>query len=323
MKISNLEFKNNIFLAPLAGVSDKVFRKICSEMGSGLCYTEMVSAKGLYYGSENTKELLSVLHGEKKAAAQIFGSDPYIMAKTCDKLNEREDIVLIDINMGCPVQKIVKNGEGSALMKDIDLACDIVKQVKKASVKPVTVKIRKGFDEQDINAVEFSKALEQAGADAIAVHGRTRQQMYSGKSDMEIIKKVKDILSIPVIGNGDIFNCFDAKNMMEYTNCDGIMVARGALGNPFIFKQINKYFETGEILKIKDFEKIEMAIKHLSQAVEEFGEKRAVREMRKHINWYIKGINNATKVKNLVNVEQSYEKVIFILEEYKHNLENI
>lgn len=268
MKIGNLTFENNIFLAPMAGVTDISFRGLCKEMGCGLVYTEMVSAKALYYGSENTQTLLRIADEEKPVAAQIFGREPDVMARICEEyLNNRKDICIIDINMGCPAPKIVKNGEGSALMKEPELAYDIVRTIKKVSTKPVTVKFRKGFDEDNINAVEFAKGMEQAGADAIAVHGRTRKQMYQGKADWDIIKRVKDSVSIPVIGNGDVFSPEDAIRMKRTTNCDGIMIARGSQGNPWIFRQINNLLNGEVIQEVSDNEKIEMCIRHYELAI--------------------------------------------------------
>lgn len=320
MKISELEFYNNVFLAPLAGVTDIIFRGICKEMGCGLVYTEMVSAKALYYGSENTKELIKVSAKESPIAVQIFGSEPLIMAKACDYFNDNKDICLIDINMGCPAPKIVKNGEGSALMKNPELAASIVKEVKKASIKPVTVKFRKGFDDSNINAVEFAKRLEDAGADAVTVHGRTREQMYEGRADWDIIKQVKKQISIPVIGNGDIFSAEDALEITRKTHCDGIMIARGALGNPWIFREINQAIKGDKIIKPSIEEKIDLCIKHIKLSIDCYGENRAVREMRKNISWYLKGLKNSTNIKNKINSENNSNAVMEILKDYKMEL---
>lgn len=320
MKIGNLEVKNNIFLAPLAGVTDISYRGICKSMGASLVYTEMISAKALYYGSKKTQEMLSFSNEEKPVGVQLFGSEPKVMAEVCRTFNENNDICVIDINMGCPAPKIVKNGEGSALMKNVKLAGEIVQEMKKVCTKPVTVKFRKGFDEEHINAVEFAKAMESAGADAITVHGRTRAQMYEGKADWDIIRKVKEAVKVPVIGNGDVFFAKDALALIDYTRCDGVMVARGAMGNPWIFRQIKQYFNNEDVIYPTDEEKIDMCIKHLKLALHYHGEAKAVREMRKHISWYIKGIKNCTEIKNKINTEKCSENVIKILTEYKNAL---
>jgi tRNA-dihydrouridine synthase B len=322
MNISNLQFDNEVFLAPMAGVTDIAFRGVCKKMGCGLVYTEMVSAKGLFYNSKNTEVLMKISEEEKPVALQIFGSDPKIMAHACEVFNTMEDICIVDVNMGCPVPKIVKNGEGSALMRDPKLAAEIVKEMKKVSKKPVTVKFRKGFDSNNVNAVEFAKHLEAAGADTIAVHGRTREQMYEGKADWNIIKEVKKSVNIPVIGNGDVFCAEDAIKLKEVTNCDGIMVARGAMGNPWIFQQIHEGLKGNEISYPSAIDKIEMCILHLNLAMKYFDEPKAVREMRKQIAWYIKGLKYCTDIKDKVNSMTRYDDVLNILEEYKSELSN-
>ncbi|MBU3158846.1 tRNA dihydrouridine synthase DusB [Clostridium frigoris] len=323
MRISNIEFKNDVFLAPMAGITDIAFRGLCKELGCGLLYSEMVSAKGLYYGSSNTESLMRISDEEKPIAIQIFGNDPKIMASACEIFNTRDDIDIVDVNMGCPVHKIVKNGEGSALMKNPKLAAQIIKEMKKVSVKPVTVKFRKGFDSNSINAVEFAKYMEDAGIDAITVHGRTREQMYEGKADWDIIRAVKESVKVPVIGNGDIFSVEDAKRIKEITNCDAIMIARGAMGNPWIFREIMQAINKEEVIYPKQGEKIDMCIRHLDLAVKYYEESKAVREMRKHTAWYIKGISNCTEIKNKINTKKNYVEVKELLLEYKEFLKSV
>lgn len=321
MKIKDLEFNNNVFLAPMAGVTDISFRGLCKEMGCGLVYTEMVSAKALYYESDNTKQLMRTSEEETPVAIQMFGNDPKIMAHAVDKyFNRRDDFCVVDINMGCPAPKIVKNGEGSALMENIPLAMEIIREVKRASIKPVTVKFRKGFRNDNINAVDFAKALEQAGVDAITVHGRTREQMYEGKADWDIIGSIKKAVNVPVIGNGDVFSAEDAYELVNKTNCDGIMVARGSMGNPWIFRQIQQKLN-GESVKYPTAkEKLELCIRHYELALKYDGDYKAVREMRKHAAWYIKGLKYCTDIKNKINLQDDPLKVIEVLKDYKEAL---
>lgn len=291
---------NPFFLAPLAGITDAVMRELCSSMGASLTYTEMVSAKGIYYQDNKTEKLLYIPKGARKTAIQIFGSDPRIMGEATYKLNSRDNFSL-DINIGCPAPKIVKNGDGAALMRDPDLIYKIVLQVVKNTDKPVTVKIRKGWDDESVNALVVSKAAEDAGASAIAIHGRTREQFYSGVADWEIIREVKEASSVPIIGNGDVKSPEDAKKMMEKTGCDYVMIGRAALGNPWIFRELNASYNGLESLKPSEDEKFEMMDRHLLGLIDLKGEYIAVREMRKHISWYVKGMKNAAKIRNIVN----------------------
>ena len=308
MKIGNIETKNNVFLAPMAGVTDLVFRVICKEMDCGMVYSEMVSAKGVQHNNKNTKELLKVDEMERPVAMQMFGSDPEIMAEMARKLNEYEDIDILDINMGCPAPKIVKNGEGSALTLNPKLVGEIISAVSKASEKPVTVKFRKGFDADHINAPEFAQIMEENGAAAVAVHGRTRVQYYTGQADWDIIRDVKNAVSIPVIGNGDIFKGEDAVKMRDYTGCDGIMVARGAKGNPWIFREV-KAALSGQPIPERPTEEevIYMLLRHAQLSVQYKGEKMGIREMRKHTAWYTTGMHGSSTLRNKVNQVETFD----------------
>ena len=315
MKIGNVELKNNIFLAPMAGVTDLPFRILCKEMGCGLVYSEMVSAKGILYGSKNTEKLLEVDESERPVAVQLFGNDPEILGAMAKKI-EPYNIDIIDVNMGCPAPKIVKNGEGSAVTLNPERVGEIVHSLVTSQKKPVTIKFRKGFDDDHINAVEIAKIAEANGASAVAVHGRTREQFYSGKADWDIIKEVKNAVSIPVIGNGDIVTPEDAKRMFDYTGCDAIMIGRGAQGNPWIFKRIVHYMETGEILPEPTAkERVEKALRHAKMLIEYKGEYIGVREMRKHLSWYIKGCSGASELRGLINTAESYEEMEKLLYE--------
>ena len=316
MKIGNVELKNKVFLSPMAGVTDLPFRLICKEQNCGMLYTEMINAKALCYDDKNTKKMLNIEYEEHPVAVQIFGSDPEFMGRAAEIMNAYPNEIL-DINMGCPAPKVVKNGDGSALMKNPKLTEEVLKSVVKNSTKPVTLKIRKGWDDNSVNAVEIAKIAEASGISALAIHGRTREQYYSGNADWDIISEIKNAINIPVIGNGDVFSVEDARNMLNKTGCDAIMIGRGAQGNPWIFKRINHYMETGEILPEPTLEeKINTAIKHLNLAVKEHGEYVAVREMRKHIAWYLKGLKGSAKVRDEINKITSYEEVITRLNEY-------
>lgn len=315
MNIGNVSLDNRVFLSPMAGVTDLPFRLICKQKGCGMLYTEMINAKALCYNDENTKKMTKIEDEEHPIAIQIFGSEPEYMGRAAEILNSHSNEIL-DINMGCPAPKVIKNGDGSALMKNPKLAEQVMKAVVENSTKPVTLKIRKGWDDNSVNAVEIAKIAEQAGISALAIHGRTREQYYSGKADWDIIKEIKDSISIPVIGNGDVFEIEDAINMLEKTNCDAIMIGRGAQGNPWIFNRINHYMQTGEILaKPTAEEKISTAIEHMKLAVAEHGEYVAVREMRKHIGWYIKGLKNSARYRDEINKLTDCESVIMKLKE--------
>ncbi len=324
LKIGNIELKENVVLAPMAGVTDITYRTICKEMGAGLVYTEMVSAKGLYYNDIKTKRLMKINEKNRPVSLQIFGSDPDIMAYVVENcINERKDIDIIDVNMGCPTPKIVKNGDGSALMKNPELAGEIINKIKKISKKPVTVKIRAGWDSKSINAVEFAKKLEYNGADLIAVHGRTREQFYTGKADYNIIKEVKENVNVSVIGNGDIFTPEDAVKMINDTNCDGVMVGRGILGNPWLIKNIIKIFNNDYDFYVPTAaDKIEIIKKHADMLVKELDEKIAILEMRKFAAWYMKGMKGSSEARNKINKISRTTDLYNILNEYMENLNN-
>lgn len=309
LKIGNISLDGNIVLAPMAGVTDLPFRLLCKEQGAGLLCMEMVSAKGIMYNNKNTKFLLTIDERERPVSLQLFGSDADIISEQAKRIEELPFDIL-DINMGCPVPKIVNNGDGSALMKNPLLAGEIIEKTARAIQKPVTVKIRKGFDEEHINAVEMAHIAQESGAAAIAVHGRTREQYYSGKADWEIIRKVKEAVKIPVIGNGDVWTPQDAIDMRKQTGCDGVMIGRGAQGNPWIFKQILHYEQTGELLeKPSPQEVTEMILRHAKMQMEFKGEYTGMREIRKHAAWYTAGYKNSAKLRGKINETETYEEL--------------
>ncbi len=322
LQIGNVTLKNNLILAPMAGVTDLPFRLLCKEQGAGLLCMEMVSAKAILYKNKNTEELLTIDPRENPVSLQLFGSDPDIISEIAKQMEDRPFDIL-DINMGCPVPKVVNNGDGSALMKNPKLAGEIIEKTVRAIKKPVTVKIRKGFDDDHVNAVEMAHIAEESGAAAVAVHGRTREQFYSGKADWDIIRQVKERVSIPVIGNGDLLTAEDVIAMEKQTGCDGFMIARGAEGNPWIFRQILHYFETGEQLPKPDFsEMTEMLLRHAKMQLEFKGEYTGIREIRKHAAWYTAGYKNSSRLRGRINEVENYEQLEALFREVQsYNVE--
>jgi len=321
LNIGGVKLDNNVFLAPMAGITDRAFRILCKEQGCGLTYTEMVSAKGLHYENKRTENLLSLQPEDRPVAVQLFGSDPALLAEQAARLCEK-GADIIDINMGCPTPKIVKNGDGCALMQKPALVGEIVRRASRSIKAPITVKIRKGWDQNSVNAVEIARIAEQNGAAAVAVHGRTREQFYSGTADWGIIAEVKKALSIPVIGSGDIFTPEDAAAMLEKTGCDAVMIARGARGNPWIFKRTLKLINEGAHTDSPGIKEVlAMIRRHVDLCIQHKGEKVAVREMRKHVGWYLKGFRNAASLRKEANGAQTREQLFRLLEDYEEELE--
>lgn len=315
LKIGNVHLDNNLILGPMAGVSDLPFRMLCKEQGAGLVCMEMVSAKAIYYKNRHTEELLAVAPGEHPVSLQLFGSDPDIISEMAKQMEERPFDIL-DLNMGCPVPKVVNNGDGSALMKNPGLAGKIIEKTARAIKKPVTVKIRKGFDDHQINAPELAHIAQESGAAAVAVHGRTREQYYSGRADWEIIRRVKGAVSIPVIGNGDLRTPEDVEAMARQTGCDGFMIARGAQGNPWIFQQILHYYKEGTPLQKPSFSEVtQMLLRHARMLLEYKGAYTGIREIRKHAAWYTAGYPNSSKLRGRINEVESYEALLALFEE--------
>lgn len=313
LRIGNVVLENSYILGPMAGVTDLPFRLLCKEQGAGLVCMEMVSAKGIMYENKNTENLLTIHPAETPASLQIFGSDPKIVSEVAKKIEDRP-FAFLDINMGCPVPKVVKNNEGSALMKNPKLVYELVSAVVKSIKKPVTVKIRKGFDDEHVNAVEIARIIEEAGAAAVAVHGRTREQYYSGKADWDIIRQVKASVTIPVIGNGDVTSGERAIALIKETGCDGVMIARGAQGNPWIFSELLAYEKTGSLPDRPSKEEIKKTmLRHARLQLEYKGEYLGIREMRKHVSWYVKGLHGASRLRDEINKVESYDGLENIL----------
>lgn len=310
MTIGNITLDNNIILAPMAGVSDLPFRLLCHEQGAGLVCMEMISAKAILYHNRNTESLLEIHPQEGPVSLQLFGSDPAIMADIAARIEDRP-FQILDINMGCPVPKIVGNGEGSALMKNPLLAGQIIEAVVKAVGKPVTVKIRKGFDEEHVNAVEMAHVAQEAGAAAVAVHGRTREQFYSGKADWDIIRQVKQAVSIPVIGNGDVVDGESALALLQQTGCDGIMIGRACQGNPWIFREVKNFLESGQICpRPTNREIVDTILRHARLQLQYKGEYIGIREMRKHVSWYSAGVPNSARFRAEINAMENMEELL-------------
>ena len=315
LKIGNVALSNPYILAPMAGVTDLPFRLLCKEQGAGLLCMEMISAKAIQYNNKNTKALLEIHPEEEPVSLQLFGSDPEVISEIAKRIEELP-FAILDLNMGCPVPKIVRNGEGSALMNQPKLVHEIVSKTVKAIQKPVTVKIRKGFNDESINAVEIAKIIEDAGASAVAVHGRTREQYYSGKADWDIIRQVKEAVSIPVIGNGDVVSGESALAMMHQTGCDGVMIGRGAQGNPWIFSELRAYEETGKMPERPSHEELKaMMLRHARLQIQYKGDYLGIREMRKHVAWYTTGLPNSAKLRGEINAVESYEELEELLNE--------
>ena len=317
LRVKDVILGNNVFVAPMAGVTDLSYRLILKEFGAGLIYTEMISDKGLLYENQKTKDMIAISDYEKPIALQLFGSDVESMVNAAILIDRESNCDIIDINMGCPVPKVTKAGSGSKLMTTPELAKEIVSSIVKVVNKPVSVKFRSGWDHKSINAVSFAKAMEEAGASLIAIHGRTRTDMYSGRVDLDIIKAVKEAVKIPVIGNGDIKSPEDAKMMIEYTNCDGVMIGRGLMGNPWLIKQTVDYLETGNYEReISIATKKAYLLKHLDNLIKYKGEHIAILEMRTHGAWYVKGLPGATKIKTQIVHAKSVEEIVDIINNY-------